>query len=86
MSNKIEYGFENTFLDSDIEMPDGNGLEVLKHIKDNNIPTFTVMVSAHGTFENVKIAMDAGADGFVVKPYSEKKIEQVIKKYKNSKK
>jgi len=23
MSNKIEYGFENTFLDSDIEMPDG---------------------------------------------------------------
>jgi len=74
---------EMTFLD--IEMPDGNGLEVLKHIKDNNIQTFTVMVSAHGTFENVKVAMDAGADGFIVKPYSEKKIEQVIKKYKNSK-
>jgi len=73
---------EMTFLD--IEMPDGNGLEVLKHIKDNNIPTFTVMVSAHGTFDNVKIAMDAGADGFIVKPYSEKKIEQIIKKYKNS--
>ena len=73
-----------TFLD--IEMPDGNGLEVLKHIKDNNIPTFTVMISAHGTLENVKTAIDAGADGFIVKPYSEKKIEQIIEKYKKSKK
>lgn len=74
---------EMTFLD--IEMPNGNGFDALKHIKDNNIPTFTVMVSAHGTFENVKTAMDAGADGFIVKPYSEKKIEQVIEKYKQSK-
>jgi len=73
---------EMTFLD--IEMPEGNGLEVLKYIKDNNIPTFTVIVSAHGTFDNVKIAMDAGADGFIVKPYSEKKVKQVIDKYKNS--
>jgi two-component system chemotaxis response regulator CheY len=74
---------EMTFLD--IEMPNGNGMVVLKHIKTNDIPTFTVMVSAHGTFDNVKTAMDAGADGFIVKPYSEKKIEQIISKYKKSK-
>ena len=72
---------EMTFLD--IEMPDGNGLDVLSYIKEKNISTFTVMVSAHGTFENVQSAMESGADGFVVKPYSEKKIQQVIKKYRS---
>ncbi|MDH5259607.1 MAG: response regulator, partial [Gammaproteobacteria bacterium] len=71
-----------TFLD--IEMPDGDGLEVLKYIKDNKVKTFSVMVSAHGTFENVKNAMDSGADGFIVKPYSEKKVVEMIKKYRKN--
>lgn len=65
----------------DIEMPDIDGLEVLNIIKQEKIPTFVVMVSAHSTFENVQAAMGSGADGFVVKPYSDKKISQVIAKY-----
>lgn len=69
----------------DIEMLNGSGLDVLKHFRENNISVFTVMVSAHGTFENVKTAMDAGADGFVVKPYTTSKIEQMIRKYVKSK-
>ena len=72
-----------TFLD--IEMPELNGLETLKIIKKEKIPTFTIIVSAHGTFENVQTAMNAGADGFIVKPYSEKKVEQLIAKFRKSK-
>ncbi len=72
-----------TFLD--IEMPELNGLEVLNIIKKEKIPTFTVMVSAHGTVENVQTAMNAGADGFVVKPYNKKKIEQVLAKFDKTK-
>jgi len=68
----------------DIEMPNGSGLDVLQHFRENTISVFTVMVSAHGTFENVKTAMDAGADGFIVKPYTTAKIEQIIRKYKKS--
>lgn len=68
----------------DIEMPGLNGLDVLEIVKKEKIETFTIIVSAHGTFENVQTAMGAGADGFVVKPYSEKKIEQVFSKFINS--
>jgi len=73
---------EITFLD--IEMPECDGLEVLKFIKDNKVDTFVVMVSAHGTLENVKMCMESGADGFIVKPYSDKKVQQIVNKYRNA--
>ena len=67
----------------DIEMPDQNGIEVLKHIKQIQPGCFVIMVSGHSTFENLKDAMDHGAASFIVKPYSRKKLEQVIKLYEN---
>ena len=81
---KLKSGDEPEMIFLDIEMPDGNGFEALKYIKDNKVPTFVVMVSAHGTIENVKSCMESGADGFIVKPYSEKKIEQLVKKYRKT--
>ncbi len=40
-----------------------------------------VMVSAHSTVENVKDAIERGAKGFVVKPFSPKKIAAMLKKF-----
>jgi len=70
----------------DIEMPEKTGLEIVEIIRRESIPVFSVIVSAHGTFENVQTAMNAGADGFVVKPYSQKKIEQALAKFDKTKK
>lgn len=42
MSNKIEYGFENTFLDSDIEMPDGIDIHDAYGIWVDNILVYKV--------------------------------------------
>ena len=39
------------------------------------------MVSAHSTVENVKDAIDKGAKGFVVKPFTPKKIAAMLKKF-----
>jgi two-component system chemotaxis response regulator CheY len=69
-----------TFLD--IEMPDGDGLTILKQIKQRQIDTFTVIVSAHSTVDNVKNALGMGADGFVVKPVTRDKLVQILEKYK----
>lgn len=66
----------------DIEMPGATGLEVLDKVKQNNIDTFCVMVSGQSTFDNLKTAIDRGAKGFVVKPYTESKISQIIEKFK----
>ena len=65
----------------DIELPDGDGKELIAQINDINPETNVVMVSAHSAVENVKEAIDKGAKGFVVKPFSPKKIAAMLKKF-----
>jgi two-component system, chemotaxis family, chemotaxis protein CheY len=66
----------------DIEFPGSvSGLDVLKELVAYDPTCFVVMVSAHGTFRNVKEAMDMGAKGFIVKPYSGGKVRDMIAKY-----
>lgn len=70
----------------DIDMPVLDGLGALRKIRENQLNVFCVMVSAHSTFENVKNAMNQGADGFIVKPYSEDKLRQILSKFHARKK
>jgi two-component system chemotaxis response regulator CheY len=65
----------------DIELPDQDGQSVLKQIKFYNENAHVVMVSGHSTVENVKESIANGAAGFIVKPFSPKKITTVLKKY-----
>ena len=46
------------------------------------MPEFCAMVSAHSSFANVKLAMDQGSNGFIVKPYQYEKIRQVLKQFR----
>ena len=65
----------------DISMPGKNGLDVLQEIKGKYPNVFVAMISGHNTFENIKRSMELGADGFVVKPYTTIKIQEMIEKY-----
>lgn len=65
----------------DIELPDMDGQSVLKQIKALKSNAFVVMISAHSTVDNVKEAISNGAAGFIVKPFSQKKITNILKKY-----
>jgi len=65
----------------DIELPDGDGKELIAQINELSPETNVVMVSAHSGVENVKDARDRGAKGFVVKPFSPKKIAAMLKKF-----
>jgi two-component system chemotaxis response regulator CheY len=74
-----ENHFDIIFLD--IELPDGDGKELIARLTDINPHVNVVMVSAHSTVENVKDAIERGAKGFVVKPFSPKKIAAMLKKF-----
>jgi two-component system repressor protein LuxO len=53
----------------DVELPDANGIDILKRIKARNLPSVVIVVTAHGS---VKIAVDAmreGAYDFIIKPF-----------------
>jgi two-component system, chemotaxis family, chemotaxis protein CheY len=55
---------------SDINMPGMSGLELLKHIKQNNFvpPPVVMMITAYGDAENYNTAKALGADDFLTKP------------------
>ena len=74
-----EQHFDIVFLD--IELPDGDGKELIADINKINENINVVMVSAHSTVDNVKDAIERGAKGFVVKPFSPKKIAAMLKKF-----
>lgn len=65
----------------DIEMPNKTGLEVLDVIKERNISVCPIMVSGHSSKENLTSAIKRGAQGFIVKPHTQQKIDDIISSY-----
>ena len=65
----------------DIQMPDPDGLATLSKIRELNAKAFVVMVSGYSSAENVKTAIDTGAKGFIVKPFSVNRVMGIINKY-----
>ncbi|NVK26137.1 MAG: response regulator [Gammaproteobacteria bacterium] len=65
----------------DIELPDTDGLSILKKIKAIKSDAFVVMISAYSSVDNVKSTIADGASGFIVKPFSPQKITTILKKY-----
>jgi DNA-binding response OmpR family regulator len=63
----------------DIELPDFNGIETLKAIREYGTVCQVVMVTATATAQLVKAARELGASGFLVKPVSAAKITGAIK-------
>lgn len=65
----------------DINMPGLTGIEVVLRARASRPDCFCVIVSAHSALENVLAALEAGARGFIVKPYNIRKIAEVLDKY-----
>ncbi len=60
----------------DIELPDMNGYEVLDILKSMDPNLYVIVLTGHGTSENVLKAVDQEVKGFINKPFSR---EQVLK-------
>jgi DNA-binding NtrC family response regulator len=72
----LEKLFANKFscLLLDIQMPELNGFEVLKKVKENNSTTPVIIISAHGSIENAIKATRLGAFDFIEKPIDRDKL------------
>lgn len=62
----------------DIDMPRMNGLQAVEKIRSGNPAVGVIMISGLPTLGNVQTAMQAGASGFVVKPFKAAKVQQAI--------
>lgn len=62
----------------DIQLPDINGKVLLRRFKQLDKQTQVFMVSAYSSVENLKDAIAGGANAFVVKPFSAKRICNLV--------
>jgi two-component system chemotaxis response regulator CheY len=65
----------------DIEMPEINGLDTLKAIREINPNAFVAIVSGETSITNIQQSMQLGAQGFIVKPYSPSRVQEILDKY-----
>jgi len=53
----------------DITLPDGNGLDLLKHIKQQNPQAGIIIISAKNALDDKIKGLDLGADDYLTKPF-----------------
>ncbi len=70
------------FVVSDINMPNMNGFELLKAIKaDDGLKHLPVlMVTAEARKEDIVLAAQSGAAGYIVKPFTKATLEEKVQK------
>lgn len=52
----------------DLGLPDGDGLDLLRHWRDARVETPILILTARGSWQDKVAGLNAGADDFVVKP------------------
>jgi len=65
----------------DIDLPDVNGLELLRRIHAQDERIFVVMVSGVGTPANVKTSREHGAAAFILKPFRPQRVVEALMAY-----
>ena len=58
----------------DIMLPMKSGLEILKEVRDRDITTPVLMLTAKGTVDDKVKGLDLGADDYLIKPFSAKEL------------
>lgn len=65
----------------DIGLPDGDGHDLMREFRDVRPQQHAVLVTADDSIKSIQKAISAGANGYVVKPYSQEKIHDVVNNY-----
>jgi len=65
----------------DLGLPDGNGQDLMEEFRGQRSGQHIVLVTADDSIESIQRAISSGANGYVVKPYSQEKIDDVINNF-----
>jgi two-component system response regulator PilR (NtrC family) len=73
---------DNTHFDlclTDMRMPDGQGLELVRHIAERNLDVPIAVITAHGNTENAVAALKEGAFDYLSKPVALDQLRSLVK-------
>jgi two-component system nitrogen regulation response regulator NtrX len=63
----------------DVRLPDGNGIDLLRYLRQTGMDTPMIMISGHGTIADAVEATRAGAFDFLEKPLSRDRVLLALK-------
>lgn len=63
---------------TDMRLPDGSGLDVLRHLEQHRRPEKVIVITAYGSAENAVEALRAGAFDYLTKPVDLKQFRSVV--------
>lgn len=66
---------------TDLNLPDGNGLQLLDWINQHSPYLPVAVLTAYGNMDIAIAALKAGAFDFVSKPINQKHLEQLLQKH-----
>lgn len=66
---------------TDLKMPGMDGIELLHHVRRTKPGIPVIVLTAFGTVQTAVDAMKAGANDFLVKPFSHQALEEILNKH-----
>lgn len=63
----------------DINLPDGNGLDIIRELKENRSSSGIIIISARNSLDDRITGLDIGADDYLVKPFNLSELNARIK-------
>src|SRR5210317_83583 len=73
----VSYGYDIIILD--IMLPDGNGLNILKELHQQNITPGVLVISAKNSLDDKISGLNLGADDYLTKPFDLSELNARIK-------
>lgn len=64
---------------TDMRLPDGDGLQVVRHIGEHNLDVPCAVITAHGNMENAIAALKVGAFDYLAKPVALDQLRMLVK-------
>jgi two-component system response regulator PilR (NtrC family) len=64
---------------TDVRLPDGDGIEILRHVKAASPETVVVVMTAYGSTETAVAALKLGAQDYLTKPFDIDELKIVVR-------
>jgi two-component system response regulator PilR (NtrC family) len=64
---------------TDVKLPDGDGIEILRHVKSASPATVVIVMTAYGSTETAVAALKLGAHDYVQKPFDVDELKIVVR-------
>ncbi|MFZ6016542.1 MAG: HD domain-containing phosphohydrolase [Nitrospirota bacterium] len=63
---------------TDIKMPGISGIDIIRHVRENNNEVPIIVVTGHGTIDIAIDSLKLGSQGFILKPFTPEEIRAAI--------